>query len=109
MYSVSVTWYGQSGFRLTAGDSQILIDPFLTDRDDRCYPPPATATEFADVVLVLCTHERVDHMHLPFLRELCAVDAAARIVVPAPLARARSVNVTLPDRDPDTDLDPAWR
>jgi L-ascorbate metabolism protein UlaG (beta-lactamase superfamily) len=27
MDSVSVTWYGQSGFRLAAGDSQILIDP----------------------------------------------------------------------------------
>jgi L-ascorbate 6-phosphate lactonase len=85
MYSVSVTWYGQSGFRLTAGDSRILIDPFLTDRDDRCYPPPATATEFADVTLVLCTHEHVDHMDLPFLRELCAVNAVARIVVPAPV------------------------
>jgi hypothetical protein len=57
MYSVSVTWYGQPGFRRTAGDSPILIDPFLTDRDDRCYPPPATATEFADVALVLCTPE----------------------------------------------------
>jgi hypothetical protein len=57
MYSVSVIWYGQPGFRRTAGDSPILIDPFLTDQGDRCYPPPATATEFADVALVLCTPE----------------------------------------------------
>ena len=55
MASVSVTWYGQAGFRLAAGDSRVLIDPFLTDRDDRRYPPPATAAEFADVTLVLCT------------------------------------------------------
>jgi L-ascorbate 6-phosphate lactonase len=87
MYSVSVTWYGQSGFRLAAGDSRILIDPFLTDRDDRRYPPPATAAEFADVTLVLCTHEHMDHMDLPFLHELCAVNAAVRIVVPAPVVQ----------------------
>ena len=42
--SVSLTWYGQSGFRLAAGDSRVLIDPFLTDRDDRnYYRPPASA------------------------------------------------------------------
>src|SRR5580693_8300597 len=85
MDSVSVTWYGQSGFRLAAGDSRVLIDPFLTDRDDRRYPPPASAADFADVTLVLCTHEHVDHLDLPFLRELCAVNSQATIVVPAPV------------------------
>jgi len=83
--SASVTWYGQAGLCLPAGDSRILIDPFLTDRDDRHYLPPATAADFADVTLVLCTHERADHMDLPFLRDLCAVNAAARVVVPAPV------------------------
>jgi L-ascorbate 6-phosphate lactonase len=83
--SVSVTWYGQSGFRLAAGDSQVLIDPFLSDRDDRRYPPPASAAEFGDVTLVLCTHEHVDHLDLPFLREFCAVNSQAAIVVPAPV------------------------
>ncbi len=64
----------------------MLIDPFLTDRSDRRYPPPAAAPQFADVTLVLCTHEHADHMDLPFLRELCAVNPLARIVVPAPVA-----------------------
>jgi L-ascorbate 6-phosphate lactonase len=87
MDSVSVTWYGQAGFRLAAGDSRVLIDPFLTDRADRRYPPPAAAADFADVTLVLCTHEHVDHLDLPFLREFCSVNAAARIVVPAPVVQ----------------------
>src|SRR5260370_10905081 len=85
MESVSVTWYGQSGFRLAAGENRVLIDPFLTDRPDRRYPPPASAADFADVTQVLCTHEHVDHLDLPFLREFCAVNSAARIVVPAPV------------------------
>ncbi len=89
MYFVSVTWYGQSGFRLAAGDSRILIDPFLTDRPDRRYPPPASAAEFADVTLVLCTHEHLDHLDLPFLREFCAVNSRAPIVVPAPVVQSR--------------------
>jgi L-ascorbate metabolism protein UlaG (beta-lactamase superfamily) len=69
----SLTWYGQSGFRLAAGDGRVLIDPFLTDRADRRYRPPAAAPDFADITLVLCTHEHVDHLDLPFLREFCAV------------------------------------
>ncbi len=84
-HHVSVTWYGQSGFRLAAGDSHVLIDPFLTDRADRCYPPPASASDFADITLVLCTHEHVDHLDLPFLRDFCAVNSAAKIIVPAPV------------------------
>jgi L-ascorbate 6-phosphate lactonase len=85
MYSASITWYGQSGFRLAAGDSRVLIDPFFTERDDRCYPPPASAADFADITLVLSTHEHADHLDLPFLREFCAVNANARIVVPEPV------------------------
>ena len=34
---------------------------------------------------MLCTHEHVDHLDLPFLREFCAVNADAPIVVPAPV------------------------
>ncbi len=81
----SLTWYGQSGFRLAAGESRVLVDPFLTDRSDRRYRPPAAATDFADITLVLCTHEHEDHLDLPFLREFCAVNSTATIVVPAPV------------------------
>jgi L-ascorbate metabolism protein UlaG (beta-lactamase superfamily) len=63
----------------------VLIDPFLTGRADRRYAPPAAAADFADVTLVLCTHEHGDHLDLPFLREFCAVNPQARIVVPLPV------------------------
>jgi L-ascorbate 6-phosphate lactonase len=86
MACVCVTWYGQSGFRLVAGDSRVLVDPFLTDRPDRRYPPAASAAEFADITLVLCTHEHADHLDLPFLHEFCAVNSQARIAVPEPVA-----------------------
>src|ERR1700736_1502525 len=81
----SLTWYGQDGFRLAAGNSRVLIEPFLTDRADRRYRPPAAATDFADITLVLCTHEHVDHLDLPFLREFCTVNSTATIIVPAPV------------------------
>lgn len=81
----SVTWYGQSGFRLTAGERRVLIDPFLTGRSDRCYAPPATAADFTDITLLLCTHEHVDHLDLPFLRSFCAANTEATIVLPAPV------------------------
>ena len=81
----SLTWYGQSGFALAAGESRVLIDPFLTNRADRCYRPPAAAADFTDITLVLCTHEHVDHLDLPFLREFCAANSTARIVVPLPV------------------------
>src|ERR1700745_274158 len=45
--SASLTWYGQAGFRLAAGDSRVLVDPFLTGRPDRRYEPPAAAAGFA--------------------------------------------------------------
>lgn len=83
--SASVTWYGQAGFRIASAGTRVLIDPFLSDRPERHYPPPASAADFADITLVLCTHEHLDHLDLPFLREFGAVNRIAPIVVPAPV------------------------
>lgn len=83
--SLTVTWYGQAGFRLAGGGSRVLIDPFLSDRDNRRYPPVATAGDFGDITLALCTHEHIDHMDLGFLPKFAAVNQDAKIVVPAPV------------------------
>jgi L-aminopeptidase/D-esterase-like protein len=95
MYSVSVTWYGQRGFRLAEGDSRILIDPFLTDRDDRCCPPPATAAEFADVTLVLCTHEHLDQAVVTLITMAIPAEHYA---TPAGKPRARALGLPFAGR-----------
>jgi len=81
---VTLTWYGQAGFRVEGGDSRVLIDPFMSERDNRRYPPAATAADFADITLVLCTHEHIDHMDMGFLAAFAAVNSDAKIVVPGP-------------------------
>ena len=83
--SLTITWYGQAGFRLEGGDSRVLIDPFMSDRDNRRYPPVATAEDFGDVTLALCTHEHIDHMDLGFLPKFAHVNREAKIAVPAPV------------------------
>ena len=82
---LTFTWYGQAGFRIEGGGSRVLIDPFLSDRDNRRYPPVAGAADFADVTLALCTHEHIDHMDMGFLPQFAAVNSDAPIVVPAPV------------------------
>jgi len=75
--SLTLTWYGQAGFRLASGDSQVLIDPFMSERDNRRYPPVAAAEDFADITLALCTHEHIDHLDLGFLPEFATVNRTA--------------------------------
>jgi L-ascorbate 6-phosphate lactonase len=82
---LTLTWYGQAGFRLDGGQSRVLVDPFFADRDDRRYPPVARAEDFTDITLVLCTHEHIDHLDLNFLPGFCKVNGRAKIVVPAPV------------------------
>jgi L-ascorbate 6-phosphate lactonase len=82
---LTITWFGQAGFRLQAGQSRVLVDPYMSERDNRRYPPVAKAAEFADITLVLCTHEHIDHLDLGFLREFVTVNSEAKIVVPAPV------------------------
>lgn len=82
---VTFTWYGQAGFRLAGGDSQVLIDPFMSERDSRRYPPVAAPGDFTGITLALCTHEHLDHMDAGFLPAFARANSVAKIVVPAPV------------------------
>jgi L-ascorbate metabolism protein UlaG (beta-lactamase superfamily) len=60
---MQVQWYGQSAFRLTAGDTTVAIDPFadlsgLAGRGMHFDYPPIDGLA-ADLLLV--THEHPDH------------------------------------------------
>jgi L-ascorbate 6-phosphate lactonase len=83
--TVRLTWYGQAGFRIDGGESRVLVDPYMSRRDNRRYSPVATADEFTDITLALCTHEHIDHLDMGFLLDFAKVNDQARIVVPAPV------------------------
>ena len=82
---VTLTWLGQAGFILRGHGATVLIDPFLSDRDDRRIRPPVDARELSDVDLVLCTHEHWDHFDAPTVAAVAKASPQARVVVPAPM------------------------
>lgn len=96
--AATVTWYGQAAFRLEAEGIRVLIDPFLSDRSDRRYPPPVRAAELVDTTTVLCTHEHDDHLDLAFLAALFAAGASPNVVVPAPVVRQAIAGGVPPER-----------
>jgi L-ascorbate metabolism protein UlaG (beta-lactamase superfamily) len=61
---MQVEWYGQSTFRLTAGDTTVAIDPFAdmaamaASRGMQFDYPPISGIE---AQLLLVTHEHIDH------------------------------------------------
>ena len=77
----------QAGFVLTAGDTTLLIDAFISARVDRLVPPTVTAAELAGAAAILATHEHRDHLD-PDLEAIAAASPAAAVVVPAPIADA---------------------
>jgi len=58
-FSMKITWYGHSAFRVEAGDAKILIDPFLTGNPswDKGWEGPAEG-----VTHLLLTHGHNDHV-----------------------------------------------
>jgi L-ascorbate 6-phosphate lactonase len=83
--SLQLTWLGQAGFLVEAGEARVLIDPWLSRHEDRLVeaPPLELVAERIDHVLV--THEHIDHLDLPFLRELAARSPGAQLVLPEPI------------------------
>jgi L-ascorbate metabolism protein UlaG (beta-lactamase superfamily) len=82
---VTLTWLGQAGFVLRGHGTTVLIDPFLSERDDRRIPPPLDPRQLSDVDIVLCTHEHWDHFDAPTVAAVVQASPQARVVVPAPL------------------------
>jgi L-ascorbate metabolism protein UlaG (beta-lactamase superfamily) len=60
---MQVEWYGQSAFRLTAGETTVAIDPFgdTTPMKERGLQWDYPAIEGLEASLLLVTHEHMDH------------------------------------------------
>jgi L-ascorbate metabolism protein UlaG (beta-lactamase superfamily) len=86
MGSVSLRFLGQAGFVLTGQSVSVAIDPAVSDSlDGRLFPAPLSMAQLASVDVVLCTHEHIDHLDLPALREWLALAPGLRVVVPRPI------------------------
>ena len=56
-------WLGQHSFIVKMGAVRLLIDPFLTEMEERTVPPLFTPEDAAGAIdLVLCTHDHLDHI-----------------------------------------------
>lgn len=87
-------WLGQHTFVIRIGETRVLIDPFLTELEDRNVPPlfePADAAGVIDVVA--CTHDHLDHIDPAAIPGL-AEHTGARFVAPSAHGdRMRSLGV----------------
>ena len=97
--SLELWWLGQAGFRLRdpAGGPVVFVDPFLTSRPDRAWQAPVGPEALAQADLVLSTHEHVDHLDRPSLKQ-AASEPGARftLVVPRPLVDTAVADTGLP-------------
>ena len=56
-------WLGQHSFIVKMGAARLLIDPFLTEMEERTVPPLFAPKDAAGVIdIVVCTHDHLDHI-----------------------------------------------
>ena len=95
---VALSWLGQAGFAVAAGETVALVDPFLSPYRGRAYESALTPSEATDIDLVLVTHEHVDHFDAEAAPAIAAASPAAVFVVPAPIVDMVSDVGVPPDR-----------
>ncbi len=82
----TLTWLGQAGFALRAGDGLTLIDPWLTDHEDRTRPPLDAQHYVEGVDTILVTHEHEDHFDRGFVAAVANASPDVRVVVAREIA-----------------------
>jgi L-ascorbate metabolism protein UlaG (beta-lactamase superfamily) len=80
-----LTWLGQAGFRIDAGATSFLVDPWATPHENRLIPAPPHALAAEGIECVLVTHEHFDHLDLPFLAVVLERSPTASVVLPEAL------------------------
>jgi L-ascorbate metabolism protein UlaG (beta-lactamase superfamily) len=72
---LKIRWIGQGGYLLSDGETEICIDPYLSDVVNRVagrarMVEPPFAPEALKSDLVICTHDHLDHTDLPTLKQI---------------------------------------
>lgn len=99
MSGVELWWLGQAGFRLRdpVGGPTVFCDPFLEVRDDRSWQAPVDPVTLAAADLVLASHEHIDHLDRPSLKDAARQPGSRfTLVVPAPLSDVLPRELGLP-------------
>jgi L-ascorbate metabolism protein UlaG (beta-lactamase superfamily) len=81
-----ITWLGQAGFRIEVEETVFVVDPWISEHEDRITPSAPLELAADDVDVLLVTHEHLDHLDLPFLPSLLERSPDARVVLPAAIA-----------------------
>jgi L-ascorbate 6-phosphate lactonase len=83
---VALWWLGQSSFGLRSRELNALVDPFLSEHQDRLVPPPFEPSAVGGLHLVAVTHDHLDHLDDESLPVLADASPEAHFVVPEPVA-----------------------
>ncbi len=73
---------GQVGTILKSDGRILWIDPYLSEHDGRCFPPPLKPQEVTNADFVFITHEHLDHFDPNTLKSLATASPHAKFVVP---------------------------
>ena len=90
-----VTWIGHASLLFRHNGVSVLTDPVFSDRASpfafsgpkRVVPPAYTADTLPKVDILIVSHAHYDHLDLPGLKRLAALQPDIRVVVPLGLAR----------------------
>jgi L-ascorbate metabolism protein UlaG (beta-lactamase superfamily) len=96
---VTLQALGQAGFIVRAGETVLVIDPYLSDSVAalpaptpglfaRAFAPPLTPGQLGRPAAVLITHAHQDHCDPDTLRPLAQSSAVTRFIGPYPVAEA---------------------
>lgn len=80
-----LTWLGQAGFLIEAGEWRLLVDPFFSEHEARTAPPPSIDELGVGIDALLVTHEHLDHLDVEALPRIAERSPGLTTTAPAPI------------------------